>query len=299
MRELVATALKAVDHSVNLVIVGESGSGKDYLAEAIHASGPRSHRPFVRIDCASIPPELFESELFGYEKGAFTDARERKAGKLEMAQGGTVYFDEIAALNGSEQAKLLRTIQEKEFSRLGAQRSHRLDVRIIASSSNPLTRLGGGETLRHDLFFRLNVLTLEVPPLRARLEDLPLLARQFLRQAATPGRPPLTLNPAVLPTLRRHAWPGNLRELRNMLERASILTTTPEIGLDALPVDQLVPPQSLLAAAVEEKWTLERLERDYIELTIRSVGGNYSKASTLLGINRKTLLEKRRKFGIE
>src|SRR5947207_2890900 len=210
MRALLQTAEKIVDHDVNVLLLGESGSGKDFLAEAIHACGKRRDQPFVRIDCAAIPAELFESELFGYEKGTFTDAQTRKLGRLELAQGGTVYFDDITALAANLQAKLLRAIQEKHFTRLGGNQSVGFDARVITSASDPAT-------LRRDLFYRINVVTLELPPLRERAEDVPLLARAFL------ARRKRGIDRAAMTILQQHEWPGNVRELRNVIDRAALV----------------------------------------------------------------------------
>jgi len=282
MRALLQTVEKVLDHDVNILLLGESGSGKDHLAEAIHACGRRRDRPFVRIDCASIPPELFESELFGYEKGTFTDAQARKLGRLELAQGGTVYFDDIAALAPNLQAKLLRAIQEKRFTRLGGNQSVAFDARVITSAAD-------AASLRRDLLYRVNVVTLTVPPLRERAEDVALLARGFL------ARRKRAIDPAAMTVLQQHDWPGNVRELRNVIDRAVLVEDSDVITPKSLP-----PLDADLAAtAARQQWTIEQLEARYIREILRQTRGNYSKAAGILGINRKTLLEKRRKYGIE
>jgi DNA-binding NtrC family response regulator len=282
MRALLQTVEKVLDHDVNILLLGESGSGKDHLAEAIHACGRRRERPFVRIDCASIPPELFESELFGYEKGTFTDAQSRKLGRLELAQGGTVYFDDIAALAPNLQAKLLRAIQEKRFTRLGGNQSVDFDARVITSAAD-------AASLRRDLLYRINVVTLTLPPLRERAEDVALLARSFL------SRRKRGIDPAAMTILRQHDWPGNVRELRNVIDRAVLIEETDVI------TPQSLPPldADLAATAARQQWTIEQLEARYIREILRQTRSNYSKAAGILGINRKTLLEKRRKYGIE
>jgi DNA-binding NtrC family response regulator len=281
MRALVQTVERVLEHDVNILIVGESGSGKDFLAEAIHACGRRREGPFVRIDCAAIPSELFESELFGYEKGTFTDAQTRKLGRLELAQGGTVYFDDITALAGSLQAKLLRAIQEKRFTRLGGNQSVVFDARVITSAADPAG-------LRRDLFYRINVVTLAVPPLRERAEDVPLLAKAFL------ARRKRGIDRAAMTILQQHEWPGNVRELRNVIDRAVLLED------DDLITPKSLPPLEgdLVASAARRQWTIEELEARYIREILRQTRGNYSRAAAILGINRKTLLEKRRKYGI-
>lgn len=282
MRALLQTVEKVLDHDVNILLLGESGSGKDHLAEAIHACGRRRDRPFVRIDCASIPPELFESELFGYEKGTFTDAQSRKLGRLELAQGGTVYFDDIAALAPNLQAKLLRAIQEKRFTRLGGNQSVDFDARVITSAAD-------AASLRRDLLYRVNVVTLIVPPLRERASDVALLARSFL------ARRKRGIDPAAMTILQQHEWPGNVRELRNVIDRAVLVEETDVITPKSLP-----PLDADLAAtAARQQWTIEQLEARYIREILRQTRSNYSKAAGILGINRKTLLEKRRKYGIE
>lgn len=282
MRALLQTVEKVLDHDVNILLLGESGSGKDHLAEAIHACGRRRDRPFVRIDCASIPPELFESELFGYEKGTFTDAQSRKLGRLELAQGGTVYFDDIAALAPNLQAKLLRAIQEKRFPRLGGNQSVAFDARVITSAAD-------AASLRRDLLYRVNVVTLTVPPLRERAEDVALLARGFL------ARRKRGIDPTAMTILQQHDWPGNVRELRNVIDRAVLVEESDVI------TPQSLPPldADLAATAARQQWTIEQLEARYIREILRQTRGNYSRAAVILGINRKTLLEKRRKYGIE
>ena len=289
MRELLLTAERVLDHDVNLLILGESGSGKDYLAEAIHASGKRRDRPMIRIDCASIPADLFESELFGYEKGTFTDAQNRKLGKLELATGGSVYFDDISTLASPLQAKLLRAIQEKQFQRLGGHQAVAFDARVITSSSVDPDALLAGGGLRRDLFYRINVVTLTVPPLRERPEDVRPLALKFL------NRRKKGIDDAAMRMLLMHSWPGNVRELRNAIDRAVVVETSEMITPDALPPLTSDP----IEIASRGQWTLEQLEERYIREVIRKTRSNYSKAAEILGINRKTLLEKRRKHGIE
>ena len=282
MRALLQTAEKVLEHDVNILILGESGSGKDFLAEAIHACGKRRGGPFVRIDCAAIPPELFESELFGYEKGTFTDAQTRKLGRLELALGGTVYFDDITALAVNLQAKLLRAIQEKRFTRLGGNQSVSFDARVMTSASDPAS-------LRRDLLYRVNVVTLTLPPLRERAEDIPLLSKAFL------ARRKRGIDRAAMTILQQHEWPGNARELRNVIDRAVLVEDSDVITPKSLPPLE----GDLVATAARRQWTIEQLEARYIREVLRQTRGNYSRAAAILGINRKTLLEKRRKYGID
>jgi two-component system response regulator AtoC len=288
MRNVLQTVEKVLDHDVPVLIVGESGVGKDYLAEAIHAAGNRRTGPFTRIDCATIPADLFESELFGYEKGTFTDAQSRKLGKLETARGGTVYFDEIAALTPLLQAKLLRALQEKSFTRLGGHEPVMLDARVIASSSRDLTAMLAQGDLRRDLFYRINVVTVVLPPLRERAEDIRGLVAQFAGRRKRVAADAMEL-------LSAFPWPGNIRELRNVVERALVIGEGDSVTVASLPFSL----SELVSSAAKGHWTLEQLEASYIREILRETRSNYSRAASILGINRKTLLEKRKKYGIE
>lgn len=285
MRALLETVGKIAGHDVNVLLVGESGVGKDHLAEAIHACGLRRAKPLVRIDCAAIPADLFEAELFGFEKGTFTDAVARKIGKLEVANGGTIYFDNVVSLAPNLQAKLLRVVQEKQFSRLGGHQAIPFDARILSSS----TVVVGSAGLRGDLLYRLNVVTLSIPPLRERPEDIIPLAKRFV------ARRKRGIDDAAADLLRAHRWPGNVRELRNVIDRAVLLEESEVITPKSLPPFDVDP----VGAAAEQQWTLEQLEARYIREILRQTRSNFSRAAAILGINRKTLLEKRRRYGIE
>jgi DNA-binding NtrC family response regulator len=227
---------------------------------------------------------LFESELFGHEKGTFTDALTRKLGKLELAQAGTVYFDDIAALAAPLQAKLLRAVQEKRFTRLGGNASVAFDARVISSAT-----VADVDTLRRDLFYRLNVVTLALPPLRERREDIPMLARTFV------ARRKRGIDADALQLLAQHDWPGNVRELRNVIERAVLIEESPALTARSLPP----LTNDYVGAATRHQWTLEELESHYIAEVLRQTNSNYSRAAAILGINRKTLLEKRRKYALD
>ena len=287
LRNVLETVEKVLDHDVSILILGESGSGKDYLAEAIHACGNRRAEPFVHIECASIPADLFETELFGHERGTFTDAHARKLGKLELARRGTVYFDEISALTPQLQAKLLRAIQERRFTRLGGSASVPFEARVISSSNADLPALLASGAIRRDLYYRINVVTLAIPSLRERPEDVLPLARKFLKRKR--------LDEEAERLLLSYAWPGNIRELRNALERAVLLEEGERIGAASLPVGA----NDLVTTAARGEWTLEDLEAHYIREVLRTTRSNYSRAAEILGINRKTLLEKRKKYGLE
>lgn len=280
MRNVLDTVGKVLDHDVSILILGESGVGKDHLAEAVHACSSRRAEPFVHIECASIPADLFESELFGHERGTFTDAHARKLGKLEAAGRGTVYFDEISALTPQLQAKLLRAIEEKRFTRLGGGAVVPFEARVISS-----TTADPRESLRRDLYYRVNVVTLTLPPLRERAEDVLPLAKEFLKRKR--------LDADAERLLVSYAWPGNIRELRNAIERAVLLADGDTITPASLPLGDLV------ATAARGAWTLDQLESHYIAEVLRQTRNNYSRAAGVLGINRKTLLEKRKKYGLE
>ena len=288
MRNVLQTVEKVLDRDAAILILGESGSGKDYLAAAIHACSARRDLPFVHIDCPAIPADLFESELFGYEKGTFTDAQSRKLGKLEAAHGGTVYFDDISALSPALQAKLLRALQEKAFTRLGGHQSIPFQARVISSSSADLQELLAAGQFRRDLFYRINVVTVELPPLRQRPEDIALLVAHFAGRRRK-------IDPDAMSLLNAHPWPGNIRELRNVIERALLVSDDGPLTPSSLRLG----PSDLVAAAARGEWTLAQLEETYIREVLSETRSNYSKAAEILGINRKTLLEKRRKYGIE
>jgi len=298
-REILENLEKVAAHDVSILLTGESGVGKDEMAEAIHLTSPRRDRPLVRIDCASLPAELFESELFGYEKGAFTDAQARKLGKLELAQGGSVYFDEVSAIAPLLQAKLLRVIQEKKFNRLGGSNNVNLDVRFISSSNVPLKRLMESSEFRTDLFYRLNVVTFHLPPLRARREDIADLVPAFVSEASERFQKPIEgIEPEAMSLLQAFRWPGNVRQLRSVIERAVLLETTSSLTGSSLPQEDFVEPPDWIDAGLTQDWTLDQLESGYIREVLRRTGENYSKAAKILGINRKTLLEKRKRYGM-
>jgi DNA-binding NtrC family response regulator len=278
MRNVLDTVEKVLDRDASILILGESGSGKNHLAETIHATSNRRAEPFVHVDCSSIPADLFESELFGHERGTFTDAHVRKVGKLEAAGRGTVYFDEISALSQPLQAKLLRAVEERRFSRLGSSADLPFAARVISSTS------ADPRALRRDLYYRLNVVTLALPPLRDRPEDVLPLAKQFARRKR--------FDAEAERLLASYSWPGNVRELKNVVERALLLADGTTITAADLSVGDLV------ATASRGSWTLEELEAHYIRQILDQTRRNYSRAAEVLGINRKTLLEKRRKYGL-
>jgi two-component system response regulator AtoC len=287
------TGRKLAETATTLLITGESGTGKDQLARWIHDHGPRRDAPFLKIDCASLPSELVESELFGHERGAFTGAVARKPGRLEMAQGGTIVLDEVAALAPAVQAKLLRVLEERHFERLGGTDVLRMDARIIALTNTDLNKAVAAGRFREDLFFRLNVLSIPVLPLRQRPADIAALALHFLeRLGPVHGRPDASLDPAALKLLEAYAWPGNARELKNAIEHALLFAGDSRLLPENFP--QIVQAQE----HAEGVKSLETLEREAIKATLDQTHYKIGRAAELLGISRKTLLEKRKRYGL-
>jgi DNA-binding NtrC family response regulator len=297
MRELVPLVLRLAEARSPVLLEGETGTGKDLVAHWLHYGGGRREGPFIKVHCPSIPTELLESELFGHEKGAFTDARQAKAGKIEMAAAGTLYFDQVQDLMPPLQAKLLRVVEERRFERVGGTRTLEVDVRFVASSNVPLAEAVRSGRFREDLFHRLNVVRLELPPLRTRLDDVLPLALAFLakeREAGTTAATGFGTETAAL--LRGYLWPGNVRELRAVVERAALTAKAGLVEKDALPPQLLEQPQTLWAG--ERRPRLRDVEQAYVRYVLDAVGGNQTKAAAVLGISRKALWEKRRRFGI-
>ncbi|HYS06934.1 MAG TPA: sigma-54 dependent transcriptional regulator [Candidatus Dormibacteraeota bacterium] len=288
----------AASEAQTILVQGETGTGKELVARALHYGSARRELPLIEVNCAAIPDTLFESELFGHEKGAFTGATDQKKGRFELADGGTILIDGVSELQPSLQGKLLRVVQERSFERLAGTRTISVDVRILASTQADLEALVLAGSFRKDLFYRLNVIRIEIPPLRDRLEDVPVLAQQVLLEIARKaGAPPKRLTKGALDRLIRHAWPGNVRELQNVLESAAILEDGAEIPAEAVRVGD-VRPASPVAAAVQKLCSLAQIEEAYIREVLRITGNNRSEAARILGINRKTLLEKRKRYGI-
>jgi two-component system NtrC family response regulator len=299
MRTLLALVGRLAEAKSSVLLEGESGSGKDLLAHLIHEGGPRRDFPLVKIHCPSIPDELLESELLGHEKGAFTDARFAKPGKIEMAQGGTVYLDQVQDLTPTLQAKLLRVVDEKRFERLGGTRTLEVDVRFVAASNVSLRAAVAAGAFREDLYHRLGVVPLSVPPLRERLDDVLPLAEAFLARERARGTTKAEgLDAEASELLRGYHWPGNVRELRSVLERAATLSPGDgPIGAAALPVHLSERPQNLWAGR-ERRPSLKVVEEAYIRHVLRETGGSQTRAAAILGVSRKALWEKRRRFGI-
>jgi DNA-binding NtrC family response regulator len=294
MQEVFDLIRRLGQSAVSVLVTGESGTGKELVARAIHVGSPRKGRPFVAVNCAAIPDTLLESELFGYKKGAFTDAKTDRPGMFLEAEGGTLFFDEIAELSPALQAKLLRVIQEHEVRPLGASRSERVDVRLIAATNRDLeSRLRDG-TFREDLFYRLNVIQVALPPLRDRGTDIMLLAAHFLAAAAARAHKATRgFTQAAVEIMLSYPWPGNVRELENVVERAMALTESVEIDAADLPPQVRARREGdLLQAAVARGLSLADLEREYIGCVLAAEGGNKTRAAQRLGLDRKTLYRK-------
>ena len=279
----------------NVLITGESGTGKELVAKAIHYNSARTDRPFVPVNCAAIPDALMESELFGHVKGAFTDAKTDKAGLFEEANSGTLFLDEIGELPQPLQAKLLRVLQEREIRRVGSTKQIPIDVRVIAASNVDLAGQVAAKHFRQDLFYRLNVFHIPIPPLRERKDDILLLADHLLKKHLE-GRATAVrgFSENVLAFFLNYVWPGNVRELENVIERASVVARGERITIDDLPPSlvQSRPDYSALEQAAERRLSLAELERDYIGRIIAQAGGNKNRAAQILGIDRKTLYRK-------
>jgi DNA-binding NtrC family response regulator len=300
MRQLKARIAQLLQAERNLqdadapavLVTGETGTGKELVARALHYGGPRRERPFVEINCAAIPAQLLESELFGHERGAFTDARERKMGLVETAAGGTLFLDEIGDLDLGLQAKLLKLLEEKTVRRLGGLRDQKVDVRIVAATHRSLEEQVRTERFRADLYFRLRIVELKVPPLRTRGDDVLLLANRFLEMhAARYGRGAMTLGAGARTLLTRHRWPGNVRELRNLMEQAVLLSAgnvleAEDLHLSPLPIADEARPAP---AGGEEPMRLEEAERNLLVNALQKTGYNVTQAARLLGITRDTL----------
>jgi two-component system nitrogen regulation response regulator NtrX len=299
LREHIATAAPSTGR---VLIHGENGSGKELVARAIHALSARREAPFVEVNCAAIPEELIESELFGHERGAFTGALARRRGKFESADTGTVFLDEIGDMSLKTQAKVLRALEEQAFERVGGRETLKVDVRVIAASNRDLPSLIAQGAFREDLFYRLNVIPIEVPPLRARKDDVPALVEHFVRVfCAENGKRLKTVAPAALTWFMTYEWPGNVRELRNMVERLVIMVAGDGIGADDLP-PPLRPKNEPTPAALSEgkplKEARDNFERAYILAELRAQDWNMTRTAERLGIERSHLYRKIRAYGI-
>ncbi|EHQ87704.1 sigma-54-dependent transcriptional regulator [Desulfosporosinus youngiae] len=302
-------AMQRVKHLVERValtpatvlIQGESGTGKELVAHAIHTLSPRVDGPFIRVNCAALTETLLESELFGHEKGAFTGAHARKSGRFELADGGTLFLDEIGELSFNVQAKLLRVLQERTFERVGGEKTIKVDVRIIAATNRDLLKESQEGRFREDLYYRLSVFPIAIPPLRERQEDIPNLTGHFLKKLRNYG-PNKTISPGALTQLMAYDWPGNVRELENVVERMVIISQGTVIGLDGLPIfnpsskEEKSPLPFVLPS---EGISLEEVEKSFLQQAMEQTGGNQSQAAKRLGLSRHAFLYRLEKYGID
>jgi len=304
-RQALAYAAKVAATEATVLLTGESGTGKEVVARLIHTRSRRARGPFVALNCAALPEALLESELFGYEKGAFTGAVSARPGRLEQAAGGTLLLDEVAEMSPAVQAKLLRVLQEREFQRLGGTRVQKADVRVLAATNRDLRAAMAAGTFREDLFYRLHVFAIHLPTLRERPEDIPALVEHFITELgpALLGRPAAGITREAHEQLLTHSWPGNVRELRNAVERALILSDGRMITPEHLPAPSEAPPEAAPPIALPPEFPpdgldLEAKERELVERALRHAGQNKAKAARLLGLTRTKLYTRMQRFGL-
>jgi transcriptional regulator with PAS, ATPase and Fis domain len=301
MREIFATITRVAPTRATVLMCGESGVGKDMIARAIHHHSPRADRPFVKINCTALPENLMESELFGYEKGAFTGANTSKLGKFEQADTGTVFLDEIGDVPGSIQVKLLRILQEREFERLGSNKTRHIDVRVLAATNVDLRAALEQGTFREDLYYRLNVLPINIPPLRDRKEDIPFLAQHFVKKLRKDlGSTVESISDAAIQRLLEYHWPGNVRELENVIERSMVLASSPVLAAADIKLDTV--PQARASSVdnfLPEGMTLDQFEQSIIREALQRANGNKSQAARMLGLTRNALRYRLSQMGIE
>ena len=303
MRQLFGTMSRIVHRGVNQVLItGRTGTGKGLVAKAIHEYGKRKDKPFLQINCGAVPDTLIESELFGHEKGAFTDAHRQKTGVFEAANGGTVFLDEISDLSVHTQSKLLHVLHERELMRVGGVQPIRIDVCVLAATNIDLLAAVNEGTFREDLFFRLNVIPLHLPDLRERSEDIGLLVDFFLQKFRQeyPDADPTRMTPRAMSVLRRYEWPGNVRQLENYLHRIFVLSENETIDLEDLPPeisDSSLPPGDFPVEIPADGVALEEIVKEYIRVALTQTGGNQTKAAELLGISRRRLQNRMQNYG--
>ena len=301
MQEIFATIMRVAPTRSTVLLAGESGVGKDLIARAIHFHSPRRDRPFVKINCTAIPENLMESELFGYEKGAFTGAGASKPGKFEQADTGTVMLDEIGDVPPSIQVKLLRVLQEREFERLGSNKTLHIDVRVIAATNQDLRAALEQGTFREDLYYRLNVVPISIPPLRARREDIPFLAEHFVKTLAAENECAIeTITEAAIKKLTEYHWPGNVRELQNVIERSLVLCDSPTLDADDIKLGAATKPRAQSGDhLLPDGMTLDEYEQSIIRDALQRADGNKSQAARLLGLTRNALRYRLTQMGLE
>ena len=302
MQEIFATILRVAPSRATVLLAGESGVGKDLIARAIHFHSPRAQKPMVKINCTAIPENLMESELFGYEKGAFTGAQTSKPGKFEQADGGTVFLDEIGDVPGPVQVKLLRILQEREFERLGSNKTQHIDVRVIAATNQDLRRALEQGTFREDLYYRLNVVPMEIPPLRARKNDIPFLAKHFVTKLAPEsGTKVKSITEAAIDKLLEYDWPGNVRELENVIERSLVMAPGETLDAADIRLDMTLRPRAASGGefTLPAGMSLDQYEQEIIKEALKKAEGNKSQAARMLGLTRNALRYRLTQMGIE
>jgi DNA-binding NtrC family response regulator len=301
MREIFELVAHVSDLAVNILIVGESGTGKEMIARAIHQNSARAAKSFIPINCAAIPETLLESELFGYVRGAFTDARKDRRGLFQAASGGVLFLDEISEIPLSLQAKLLRVIEDKEVRPLGTNQGEKVDARLVSACNRDPELLVQEGRFRQDLYYRLNVIRIDLPPLRERAEDIPVLIEHFMRKFSGQVQHKLDgIEPEALTALINYHWPGNVRELEHTIERAVLLGKESRIGLEDFPPSLVARNNVLpLADAIAKSYTLKDLEKEYIMRAMETVGGNKTEAAKILGVDRTTLYRKLEEYKLK
>jgi DNA-binding NtrC family response regulator len=304
MRDVLEVVRQVAPTPATVLLLGESGTGKELIAKSIHQLSPRARQPMVTVHCAALSSTLLESELFGHEKGAFTGAHERRIGRFEQAQGGTLFLDEIGEIDASIQIKLLRFLGERTFERVGSNKTLSADVRLIAATNKNVDELVKAGTFREDLFFRLRVVEIRLPPLRERPEDIPLLAQAFLREfAAANGKPVAAFSPDAMEAIQRHSWPGNVRELRTAMEHAVVLCKSEKITTRDLPpwVRQAggIPTASPASTKAFTDLSVQEAEKQLIIRALKATNGNRTAAAKKLGLSRRTLYRKLNEYSLE
>jgi len=294
MKQVIELIKVVAKSNATVLITGESGTGKELVARAIHSQSYRKEKTFVAVSCAALPESLLESELFGHEKGAFTGAHAQRKGKIEFANRGTLFLDEIGEMSANIQVHLLRVLEEREFTRVGGNELIRVDVRVVSATNRDMKKAIASKQFREDLYYRLNVVTIDLPPLRERLEDIPLLTQHFLKKFTEENQKEVSgFSPEVTDFLLKYRWPGNVRELENTIERAVILAQNSEIQLA-----DLLQKDSPLVGSTSSGRRLKEVERSHIISILNETGGNYGKAARILGISRATIYNKANAYGL-
>ncbi|HZZ81411.1 MAG TPA: sigma-54 dependent transcriptional regulator, partial [Gemmataceae bacterium] len=307
MHEIFELISNVAHTSSTVLIEGETGTGKEQIARAIHTSATERSGAFVAVNCAALPEALLESELFGHEKGAFTSAIGQRKGRFEMANGGTIFLDEIGDMPAAMQAKLLRVLQERCFERVGGTETIRVDVRVVTASNKSLPQLVKDGKFREDLYYRLNVIKIDLPPLRERREDIPLLVTHFIAKYSRPGDSPKQISPEAMEVLLSYSWPGNIRELENAMERACVTTREQTVQVENLPPDLVQTPKAATPFTVDLKKPLNdylreaiaQIERDYISKALEETRGQVSRCAQLCGLSRRSITAKMAEYDLD